>query len=367
VLDILKVAVVGHVLRRMCPVPRVVGAVVAVEHVVARVAQDLDGLLGLFHIAAELHEVLLIRHCALAPGLGLGHDGVTQGHGEVLAGVALDGLDDIGGKAQPVLQRSAVLVGTIVHVGDGELVQGIALMDCMDLHAVDAGVAQALCGLAEGVDHLLNLGLGQRTGLDVLSPAVGGVGCGSADVLHIDDGACQLVEKIVLRKLDHPVGYCHGAAGACCQLNKQLRAGLVELIHVLGKLFELVIVLIKPLSAGNAPRILDELHAGENKAYAVLGSVEQEVSRFLVKVVRLHPAEKVCAAHGALNNAVFDLHIADFPWSKQCVVLLIHVKSPFVLCFPIWAYCPEWRVRLFNYYFIIYCAIINCISFLYTT
>jgi hypothetical protein len=28
---------------------------------------------------------------------------------------------------------------------------------------------------------------------------------------------------------------------------------------------------------------LDALHAGENKAYAVLGSVEQEIGRFLSK------------------------------------------------------------------------------------
>ena len=331
-LHVLQVAVIRHILRRMCPVPGVVGAVVAVEHVVAGIAEYLDGLLGLFHVAAELHEVLLIRHGALAPGLGLGHDGVAQGHGEVVARLALDRPDYIGGEAQTVFQGSAVLIGAVVHVGDGELVQSVALVDGVDLNAVDAGFAQTFRGLAEGVDHLLDLFFGQGAGFYAVVPAVGSIGRGSAYVLHVDDGAGQFVEKIVLRELDHPVGDGHGAAGAGSQLDEQLRAGLVELFHVLLELFELIVVLIQPFSAGNAERVLDELHSGENKPYAVLGSAEQEMRRFFVEVVGLHPAEKIRASHGALDYAVLDLYIAYLPGGKQCIVLFVHVVNPFFLC-----------------------------------
>ena len=73
-LNILKVAVIGHILRRMCPVPGVIGAVVAVEHIVACIGQILDCPLGLLHVTAELLEVGLVGHCALTPVLGLGND-----------------------------------------------------------------------------------------------------------------------------------------------------------------------------------------------------------------------------------------------------------------------------------------------------
>ena len=73
-LNILKVAVIGHILRRMCPVPGVIGAVVAIEHIVACIGQILDCPLGLLHVTAELLEVGLVGHCALTPVLGLGND-----------------------------------------------------------------------------------------------------------------------------------------------------------------------------------------------------------------------------------------------------------------------------------------------------
>ena len=324
VLDVLEVAVVGHVLRRMCPVPRIVGAVVAVEHVVAGFLEVLDSLLGLGHVAAELLKVGLVRHRALAPGLGLGDDGVTQGHREVGAGLTLDLLHDLDREAETVLERAAVLVGAVVPVGHGELVKQVALVDSVDLDAVDAGSAQLLGGLAEGAHHVLDLLDGQRAGHDVFLPAVRDLGSGGADVLHVDDGAGDLVEEVVLGQHRHPAVDRHGTAHAGGELDEELCTGLVELDHVLLELLEHLVVLVQPLTAGDAQRIADALHAGQDQAHAVLRAVEQEVSCFLVKVVRLHPAEQGRAAHGALDNAVFHLDIADLPGGEQCVVLFVH-------------------------------------------
>ena len=316
VLDVLEVAVVGHVLRRMCPVPCVVGAVVAVEHCVAGLFEVLDSLLGLFHVAAELLEVLLVRHCALAPALGLGDDGVTQGDGEVVAGILVDALDDLDGEAETVLEGSAVLVGTEVPVLHGELVKQVAFMDSVDLNAVDAGIAQLLRGLTERFDHFLDLGAGHGTGLELLVPAVGGSGSGRAGVLNVNDGGSELVEEVVFRQIAHPAVDSHGAAEACGELNKELGAGLVELFHVGLEFFEHAVVLPEPLAAGDTHGIANALHTGEDQADAVLRAVEEEVGGLLVEVVRLQPTKEGGAAHGTLYDAVRYFHIANLPRSK---------------------------------------------------
>ena len=316
VLDVLQVAVVGHVLWRMCPVPCVVGAVVAVEHCVAGLLEVLDSLLGLFHVAAELLEVLLVRHSALAPALGLGDDGVTQGDGEVVTGILMDALDDLDREAEAVLEGSAVLVGTEVPVLHGELVEQVTFMDSVDLNAIDACIAQLLRGLTEGFDHFLDLGAGHGTGLEILVPAVGGSGSGRAGVLNVNDGGSELVEEVVLGKVAHPAVDSHGAAEAGGELNKELGTGLVELFHVGLEFFEHTVVLPEPLAAGDTHGITNALHTGEDQADAVLRAVEEEVGGLLVEVVRLQPTEEGGAAHGTLYDAVRYFHIANLPRSK---------------------------------------------------
>jgi len=322
VLDVLEVAVIRHVLRRMRPVPCVVGAVVAVEHVISGVGQILDCALGLLHVAAELLEVLLVRHRALAPVLRLGDDGVAQGDGEVGAAGSLDGLNYLDREAETVLEGAAVLVGAVVHVGDGELVEQVALVDSVNLNAIDTGVHELLGGLGKGFDLILNLLDCHRAGLDLVVPAVRGSGSGGGDVVKVCHGRYELAEQRVLKQHYHGLGDRHGAAHTGGELNKQLRSGLVELLHVDLQILEHLVVLIQPTAADS---VLDALHSGKNEADAVLCAVEQEIRCFLVKMTRLHPAEEGSAAHGTLHDAVRNLDLAYFPRGKQGIVLGIHM------------------------------------------
>ena len=174
-------------------------------------------------------------------------------------------------------------------------------MDSVDLNAVNTGLAQLLGGLAEGVDHLLDLLNGQGAGGNILCPAVGDLGGSGAAVLNVNDGAGDLVEQVVLMQNGHPAVDSHGAAHTGSQLNKQLCTGLVELNHVLLELLEHKVVLIQPLSAGDTKLVFDTLHTGQDKANAVLCAVKQEVSSLLVEMVGLQPTEKGGAAHGGLD------------------------------------------------------------------
>ena len=87
----------------------------------------------------------------------------------------------------------------------------------------------------------------------------------------------------------------------------------MELRQPLGQVLEHLFVLVQPAAAHG---VADTLHARENQTDAVLCTVEQEVRSFLIKVAGLQPTKQGGAAHGALDNAVFDLDIANLPRSK---------------------------------------------------
>jgi hypothetical protein len=95
----------------------------------------------------------------------------------------------------------------------------------------------------------------------------------------------------------------------------------VELDHIGLELPIHALIGIKPLAQH---RIKDRSNARKNQADIVLGPFHQELGRFLIKMVRLHPAKDRRAAHGGHDNAVLDFDIADLPRRKQRFVFAIH-------------------------------------------
>ena len=162
-------------------------------------------------------------------------------------------------------------------------------MNGVDFDTVNTGLHELLGGLCKGLDLILNFLHGHGTGLYLVIPAVRRGRSGGGDVVKVRNGACYLAEQRVLEQHDHGLGDGHGTTHAGGELNKQLRAGLVELLHIDLQILEHLLVLIQPAAADG---VLDALHAGKNQTDAVLGAVEQEIRGFLVKVARLHPAEQ---------------------------------------------------------------------------
>ena len=78
-------------------------------------------------------------------------------------------------------------------------------------------------------------------------------------------------------------------------------------------LFEVVVhllVFVKPLTEH---RVVDGLTAGKNKTDVILCDLHNEFCAVLVKMVFLHPAEKIGAAHACQNYTVLDFAVADLP------------------------------------------------------
>ena len=185
-LDLCQIAVFGHVYRRMRPVPRIIRAVVAVEHVVARVLQKLRGDLGLGHVAACL-DILLAGQRALPEALGLRDDGIAQRHREIRAAGGLDGLDDLGGEAVAVFKAPAILVRALVDVVQRKLVEQIALVNGVNFYAVDARILQKLRALGKRVDKLLNFFLRHLARRQLVRPPVGRRAGRGRDLVEIHD------------------------------------------------------------------------------------------------------------------------------------------------------------------------------------
>ena len=84
----------------------------------------------------------------------------------------------------------------------------------------------------------------------------------------------------------------------------------MKLGHPLGKVVIHLLILVEPCTEH---RIVDGLAAGQDEADIILCDLHDEACAVLVKMVLLHPSEKILAAHGGQYDAVFDLHIAYLP------------------------------------------------------
>ena len=155
----------------MVPPPGVVTADVDVEGVVAVGDQEFRRLDTFVQVAALFDEVLA-RQRADPPVLHHALGAVPEGDDEIFAAAGLDLLDDLFGKAEPVFEAAAVLVGPLVEDGDGELVEQIPFVDGVDLDAVETGPFGVVSAEAEGLDNLVDFVDGQRPA-GLIQPAVG--------------------------------------------------------------------------------------------------------------------------------------------------------------------------------------------------
>jgi len=194
-------------------------------------------------------------------------------------------------------------------------------MHGMDFHAVHARLLQQQRGARKGVDEFLDLRNTQSAAWHLVGPAVGRRACGSGDLVEIHDRFGHVSQYRIGVHLLHGFRDREGTAEARRQLHEQLRAGGVEFRHPLRQIVIHLMVCIKPLAEH---RIVDRLAARQHQAGVVLRRFQNEIGARFVKVVALHPAEQIRAAHRCQHNAVLDLTAADLPRRKQCIQFFFH-------------------------------------------
>ncbi|CDD09463.1 unknown [Clostridium sp. CAG:349] len=185
--DVIEVAVLRHIGTGVSPVPGVVCAVVAVEHIVAGVLEIFCGSFAFFHIAADLNVVFAGKR-AFAESFGFGNDGISQRNGEVVAARLFDGFNDFDGEAVSVFKRSAVFVRPLVGVFHRELVKKVAFVNGVDFNAVDARVHAEFRGFCESLDHFVDFFLSKGARDAGFLPSVGGCACACGKVTYVKGG-----------------------------------------------------------------------------------------------------------------------------------------------------------------------------------
>ena len=160
----------------MCPIPGIIGSVVAVEHGVSGFLQILNSFLGLCHVAAKLLK-FLAWHSTLVPALCFGNNRITEGYREIIPGIFVD----------------------VIPVGNGKLIQQIAFMHGMYFYAVHSGVTQFFRCFSESFHHLMDLLNRHRAGIDAFSPTVRRSRSGSTAVFNIQERFGQFAERRILQ------------------------------------------------------------------------------------------------------------------------------------------------------------------------
>ena len=156
----------------MIPEPGVIASNINIKRLVAVRVQQAGRLNAVGHVAADLLKVF-VGERADVPILRhrLGRE--PDLYWEVVPDCLVDGFDDLARESQPVFEGTAVLVGAMVELLGGELVQKVALVACMHLDPVKPGLIGHFCSDAELGDDLVDLVGGDLATSDVWIPLIG--------------------------------------------------------------------------------------------------------------------------------------------------------------------------------------------------
>ena len=298
----------------MGPVPAIIGTVIGIEHIVAGILQIFGSPLGFFHVASQFLGILT-GNDALLEALQLRLHAVAQRNGEIVTAAFLDGLDHFGSETIAVFKGAAVFVGTLVEEFNGKLVQQVTFMNSMHFHAVNAGIFAELGGLGKSLNDLMDLLLGHFRADDVRGPA-GRLRGGRCQLMAgIDNGLNDSPGDLILVQGANQLGDGPGAAHTGGELDEKLGTGLMDLIHKYLQFFKHLGILPQPFAPEGIPQ---GGNTGDDQAHVVLCSLQEQLGGLLVKAAagQLKPTKQGSSAHGAHDNAVFNLHIADLPGGK---------------------------------------------------
>ena len=271
VCNIGKITVLRHVHGRMRPVPRIVGAVVSVEHVISCVLKILCCPLGLLHIPPDL-GVIFTRHGTVAESLHLGLYGITQRYRVILPAGFFDSFNNLRGKAIAIFKVTAIFIRALVEKLDSKLIQKIPFVNRVYFHAVHTSIFAELCRFRKRFNDFMNLSHCDFRAFDIVCPARRLrrrrrqlMGC-------VKHRFHKFARNRVLVQWDNGIRDSPGSTHTGSELNKELCSGFVNLIHENGKILKHLWILPKPFTPKG---ISQRGNAGNNQPYVIIRSFQE--------------------------------------------------------------------------------------------
>ena len=292
-----KVADIGHagralVGRREYVVEALVRTGVHVESVYAALLEPFNQFLGLFKGAAALPAVV---------------ESDTEEDGHVGAYNRADGLYDLAGETGTVLRGAAVLIGAVVEALGHELVNKITGVG-MDLYGIKARVARNTGGVFEGFLKLFDLLNGHPAGENVRIEEGG-----------LLTGGYEFVTELVGIAV---------AAGARSHLKAYFCSPAVDSLNEV-RIRGNGDIALESAFVGALRYLLGEGRASSDYHANAAPGPFFKIVNFPVRLCAVWKRSVV--AHRGEDDAVFDLHLANFKRGKKRTVIFLFHRQNFSL------------------------------------
>ncbi len=182
--DFGEVRVFWHVYRWMSPIPGVISAIIAIEHVISGILEVFCCFFAFFHIAARFHK-LFARQGAAPKSFGFAYHAIAKAHWKIFSARFFDSFDDFHRKTVTIFKRTTIFIGPMVDVLQRELIEKIAFVDGVNLDAIDARFFEKLRCFRESVYKFMNPFFGHLLARNFVAPTIGGGTCRSANHVEV--------------------------------------------------------------------------------------------------------------------------------------------------------------------------------------
>ena len=243
--NVFQITVFRHIARRMCPIPCIIGSVVAVEHVIACFFKMFDCFFTFFHVSSSLCEFFTWKS-TFAETFCFAGDWISERNREIQTTLCFDFFNDVCCKTISIFKRATIFICSKVCVFCCELVEKISFMNGMDFNTINTCFFAESCCFAKCIDNFFDFFHRNLSAHCAFCPSWWNNAWRCWKISNINDWFDKSVHHFTFKHWNHCVWNREWTAKTRCELNKKFCTCFVELFHESFQFFKHFFILIKP-------------------------------------------------------------------------------------------------------------------------